>query len=262
MQKTDCGVVARARVGWRRYLYLGQGPARQLLLGSLAAVAACQSNDAPIGASTREAAPDVVLGTARAALISNTTLTVVGDTFIRQGIPNQNEGDEDILSVQIGSVHRSLLFFDTPALLAAVGTGTLVSARIDLFISANNGGWGSGRALGIHSLRQASVENSATWSCAVDTNSSNGFADCAAGASWNMNASNATAPFVLTPTATSQIVNGTNGVVSFDVTTSRKTCWRSWLAATRATAGSSRRWMRRPRAPCFLRRASRALRRA
>jgi YD repeat-containing protein len=219
MQKTDCGVVARARVGWRRYLYLGHGPARQLLLGSLAAVAAaCQSSDAPTSATTREAAPDVVLGTARAAVISNTTLTVAGDTFIRQGIPNRNDGGEDILSVQIGSVHRSLLFFDTPALLAAVGTGTLVSARIDLFISANNGGWGSGRALGVHSLRQASVENSATWSCAVDTNVNNGSADCAAGGSWNMNATNATAPFVLTATSTSQIVNGTNGVVSFDVT--------------------------------------------
>ena len=83
MQKIDCGVVARARVGWRRYLYLGQGPARQLLLGSVAAVAAaCQSSDAPLSASTREAAPDVVLGTARAAVISNTTLTVVGDTPI------------------------------------------------------------------------------------------------------------------------------------------------------------------------------------
>jgi YD repeat-containing protein len=219
MQKTDCGVVARARIGWRRYLYLGQGPARQLLLGSLAAFsAACQSSDAPLSASSRETAPDVVLGTARAAVISNTTLTVVGDTFIRQGIANQNEGDEDILSVQIGSVHRSLLFFDTPALQAAVGTGTLVSARIDLFISANNGGWGSGRALGVHSLRQASAENAATWSCAIDTNVSNGSPDCAAGSSWNMNANNATAPFVLTPTSTTQIVNGTNGVVSFDVT--------------------------------------------
>lgn len=219
MQKTDCGVVARARVGWRRYLYLGQGPARQLLLGSLAAVvAACQSSDAPTSADTREATHEVVLGTTRAALISNSTLTVVGDTFIRQGIPNQNEGDENVLSVQLGSVHRSLLFFDTPALLAAVGTGTLVSARIDLFISANNGGWGSGRALGIHSLRQASNENSATWSCAVDTNTSNGTADCASGSAWNMNASNATAPFVIAPTSTTQIVNGTNGVVSFDVT--------------------------------------------
>lgn len=217
MQKNGCGVVARARVGWRRYLYLGQGPARQLLLGSLAALAACQSNDAPAEAVTLKTAP-VVLGTARAAVISNTTVTVSGDTFIRQGIANENEGDEDILSVQLGSVHRGLLYFDTPALISAVGSGALVSARIDLFISSNGGNWGPGRPIAVHSMRQASTENGATWSCAVDSNTSNGSADCTGGSAWNMAASNDSAPYVLTSTATAQIVNGTQGVISFDVT--------------------------------------------
>ncbi|HTV20792.1 MAG TPA: DNRLRE domain-containing protein, partial [Polyangiaceae bacterium] len=218
-------MVARVRVGWRRYLYLGpgflgQGPARQLLLGSLAAMAAaCQSNDAPRGElGDKSDKAEVVLGTARAAVISNTTLTVLGDTFIRQGIPNQNEGNENFLSVQMGSVHRTLLYFDTPALRAAVGNGTLVSARIDLFITSNGGGWGPGRPIAIHSLRQASGESGATWSCAVDTNTNNGSADCAPGSTWNMSANNSTVPFVTTPSATAQMVNGTQGVVSFDVT--------------------------------------------
>jgi len=219
MQESDRGVVARTRVGWRRNLCLGRGPARQLLLGSFTALAAgCQPSDVTPSAQSRGAKADVVLGTARAAVISNTTLNVVGDTFVRQGIPNQNEGTDSFLSVQIGSVHRTLLYFDMAALRDAVGSGTLISARIDLFITSNGGGWGPGRPIAIHSMRQASAENAATWSCAADANVSNGFADCAPGSSWNMGANNANAPYVLTATSTAQIVNGTQGVVGFDVT--------------------------------------------
>jgi YD repeat-containing protein len=223
MQNMSRGVVARSRAGWRRCRYLGHGPAMQLLLGSLAALAAgCESNDTPFQrgdevakASTSDNA--VVLGRSRAALVSNSVLQVVGDTYVRQGLPNENEGGDAELSVQTSSRHRSLLFFDAAAIQAAVGTGTLVSARIDLFISSNGGSWGPGRPIAIHALRQASSESAATWSCAVDANTSNQLADCSSANAWDMNASNVNLPFVLTPTGTAQIVNGTQGVISFDV---------------------------------------------
>jgi YD repeat-containing protein len=223
MQNKSRGVVARSRVGWRRSLYLGQGPAMQLLLGSLAALAAgCESNDTPFQRADNVGKPNtsdnaVVLGRSRAALVSNTVLQVVGDTFIRQGIPNINEGGDDELSVQTSSRHRSLLLFDTAAIQAAVGAGTLVSARIDLFISSNGGSWGAGRPIAIHALRQATSESAATWSCAADTNTGNQVADCSGANAWDMNASNENLPFVLTPTGTAQVVNGTQGVISFDV---------------------------------------------
>lgn len=223
MQNKSRGVVARARVGWRRCLYLGNGPAMKLLLGSLAALAAgCESNDTPFqrGDGLAKASGQdstIALGRSRAALVSNTVLEVVGDTFVRQGIPNANEGGDAGLSVQTSSRHRSLLFFDSAAIAAAVGSGTLVSARIDLFIASNGGSWGSGRPIAIHALRQASSENAATWSCAVDTNTSNQLADCSGASAWNMDATNVNLPFVLTPTATAQVVNGTQGVLSFDV---------------------------------------------
>jgi YD repeat-containing protein len=223
MQNKSRGVVARARAGWRRSLYLGNGPAMRLLLGSLAALAAgCESNDMPFERADKPAANTansaVALGTQRAALVSNTVLQVVGDTFIRAGLPNENEGGADVLSVQNSTRHRTLLFFDTPAISAAVGSGTLISARIDLFVDSNGGGWGPGRPIAIHALRQASGESTATWSCAVDTNTNNQLPNCTSSTAWNMDATNATLPFVLTATATAQVGNGTNGAISFDVT--------------------------------------------
>jgi YD repeat-containing protein len=196
----------------------------QVLLGALAVLASgCESKEMPLepadkAADTSTLASSAALGTRRAALVTNTVLQVLGDTFIRSGLPNENEGDADDLSVQTSSRHRTLLFFDTPAIVAAVGDGTLVSARIDLFIDSNGGGWGPGRPIAIHALRQASGESTATWSCAVDSNTNNQLADCTSNNAWNMNATNATLPFILTATATSQVANGTQGALSFDVT--------------------------------------------
>ena len=216
MQNHIRGAVSRKSTGWRRSFYLGHGPAMQVLLASMTAFAA--------GCSGRDAAPEttekgpVAIGTARAPMITNSVLEVVGDTFVRQATPDENEGALPILSVQTASRHRTLLFFDTEALRAAVGNGTVLSARIDLFIDSNLGGWGSGRAIAIHALRQPSSEAGATWSCAADANIQNQFTDCSGADAWNMSGSAAELPYVSTPTATAVIANGTLGVVSFDVT--------------------------------------------
>jgi YD repeat-containing protein len=120
--------------------------------------------------------------------------------------------------VQTSSRHRTLVFFDTAALEEAVGNGTVLAARIDLFVESNQGGWGAGRAIGIHALRQATSENGATWNCAIDADVQNTVADCSGDNVWNMSAANAALPYVSTPTSTAVIANGTLGVVSFDVT--------------------------------------------
>lgn len=191
----------------------GRGPALSLL-GALALAAGCGTEDPP----TSGAAAATPLGVARAALVTNSVFEVSGDTFVREGGPDENHGVSQELSVQTDSRHRTLLFFDVEAMKAAVGAGAVLSARIDLFISANPGGWGTGRAIAIHALRQASSEGAATWACASDADTGNLTPDCDAESAWNMSGSNAVAPFAPAFTSAAVIANGTLGVVSFNVT--------------------------------------------
>jgi YD repeat-containing protein len=216
MHNSIRGVAGSSATGWRRYLFLGQGPAQRALLASVAAfTAGCGASDAaPDGAE-----PTIIAhGQARSALVVNSVLEASGDTYVRQLFPNENEGTLTTLSVQTSSRHRTLVFFDTASLLEAVGNGTVLAARIDLFVESNQGGWGAGRAVGIHALRQAATENGATWNCAVDADTQNTLADCSGDNAWNMSAANAALPYASTPTSTAVIANGTLGVVSFDVT--------------------------------------------
>jgi YD repeat-containing protein len=175
-------------------------------------LAACSSS-----APNAEVTPVPALGQARKALITSTALTVAGDTFIRSGLSFRNEGSATRLQLQSDSTHRSLLFFDVPALRAAVGSGTLLSARIELTLASVGTNWGSGRSIGIHALRQQSREGGATWSCAIDANVFNQTADCSGATDWNMGSFSAP-PFAASPTATTVITSGQTGVVGFDVT--------------------------------------------
>src|SRR3954462_2412587 len=62
-------------------------------------------------AAPAAAAPSVAqiqLGTAQAALVSSTTLTAVGDTYVRSGPPDQNAGGDTVLSVQASGARRTL----------------------------------------------------------------------------------------------------------------------------------------------------------
>lgn len=216
MHNSTRGVAGSNKTGWRRYLYLGQGPARRALFASVAAfTAGCSAN----GAAPERAEPTLtLLGQTRSPIIVNSVLEASGDTYVRQLFPNENQGADTTLSVQTSGRHRSLVFFDTAALEEAVGSGTVLAARIDLFVESNQGGWGAGRAIGIHALRQPSTESGATWSCAIDSDVQNTLTDCSGDDVWNMSAANAALPYASTPTSTAVIANGTLGVVSFDVT--------------------------------------------
>jgi RHS repeat-associated protein len=152
--------------------------------------------------------------------LGSTTLTASGDTFVQSLISNRNRGGDTVLSIQALGKHRPLLFFEPPSIVAAVGSGTLVSARVVLTVASSGIGWGSsGRPVAIHRLLAASAEYQATWNCALDTNVNNLQADCTGSGIWNMNATSpAQQPWASPASATALIKNGQTGEVTFDVT--------------------------------------------
>ncbi|MGH7372575.1 MAG: DNRLRE domain-containing protein, partial [Candidatus Methylomirabilales bacterium] len=137
------------------------------------------------------------------------------DTYIRRLFPNQNQGDEAVLAVRALARNRPLVQFDQAQIAGAVGTGTLVSAKLRLTIVFNGNNWGpAGREVGLHRLTQAWTEAGATWNCPDDTNVANHRPDCT---QWDMG-EGAPDPFVPTPTAVVRHRNDQTGVVEWDVT--------------------------------------------
>jgi hypothetical protein len=139
------------------------------------------------------------------------TLQAAADTFLKSGSPNQNQGSEAILRVQSSGNNRALVKFDPAEILAAVGTGSLASARLELFIASNANNWGAtGRTVDLHRVAETWSEPGATWNCGIDTNPSNGAADCAS--PW------AGGRFLDEPVDTILHTNGLTGYIAFDVT--------------------------------------------
>jgi hypothetical protein len=71
-----------------------------------------------------------------------TTLTATGDTYLKGGSPNQNQGNETLLRLQSSGPNRSLVRFGQAEIEAAAG-GSLVSATLELYVQSNGGNWGS-----------------------------------------------------------------------------------------------------------------------
>ena len=148
----------------------------------------------------------------------DTTVPITADTYLRQGEPNQNFGTASILRVRPTGDHRALLRVDAVTLAATIGDATVVAARLELTITLNANNWGpSGREIALHRLTVPWTETGATWHCGVDSVPGNSQAECAAGTAWAMGPAGPT-PWALPPSATTTIVNGQSGVVSFDVT--------------------------------------------
>ena len=125
----------------------------------------------------------VALG-APAARAQTAVLAASGDTYLKSGSPNQSQGNETILRVQSSGHNRALVQFDPSAITAAVESGSLVSAHLELFIASNPGNWGpEGRTVDAHRLTELWSESGATWNCPVDANPANGSPDCLA--EWN-----------------------------------------------------------------------------
>lgn len=155
----------------------------------------------------------VLLLTVGAATVGAQTIAIPasGDTYLKSGSPNQNQGSEGVLRVQSSGHNRALVKFDPSAIAAAVGSGSLVSARLELSIASNPGNWGAeGRTVDAHRLTVAWTEPGATWNCPFDTNPANGSPDCAG--QWSGGA------FEEEPSDTVVHTSDLAGWIGFDVT--------------------------------------------
>ena len=139
------------------------------------------------------------------------TLQSAADTYLRSGSPNQNQGSDTFLRIQQSGNNRSLVRFDSAAIFAAVGNGSLAGARLELYIQSNSNNWGAeGRTVDAHRLAANWSESGATWNCGIDANLGNGNADCTA--QW------AGGQFAEEPSDTVLHTNGLTGWIHFDVT--------------------------------------------
>ena len=148
------------------------------------------------------------------------TLAPAADTYIRSGNPNQNQGTEPILRVRPDGDNRALIRFAQADLAAAVASGTLTEARLELTIATNFDNWGpSGRTLDLHRLTQTWTEPGATWNCGDDLRPGS--------TAWAMDGPGAR-PWVPATTAVVLMSNGMRDVVTLDVTADVA----AWLGGT------------------------------
>jgi len=175
-------------------------------------------DEAPHQARQRPVRPATVLGGALlvalgvpAGLPAQTvTLQASADTTIKLGSPNQSFGAQKTLVLKEGG-SRVLVNFDPAAIAAAVGSGSLASAQLQLYIGTNAANWGpTGRTVDAYRVDAAWVERAATWNCADDTNLANAAADCPAPWSGGTTEDDASDTVVVT--------NASSGWIQFDVT--------------------------------------------
>jgi hypothetical protein len=143
------------------------------------------------------------------------TLACVGDTYVRQGHPNQNQGAETYMRVRANGHNRALVAFDQGAIEDAVGGTPVVSAKLRLYIVDNRDNWGDGRMVSVHRMTTRWTEEAATWNCPDDQDLGNGKPD---GDEWAMNGGGSGWPFLITPTGSVLHTEGLLGWIEFDVT--------------------------------------------
>jgi hypothetical protein len=145
------------------------------------------------------------------------TIDCAGDTFIKDAYPNKNFGDETYLRVNCTGRNRALVQFDEDDIEDAVGSMTLDSATLRLYIEDNTNNWGSeGRDVGAHLMKVAWTEMGATWNSPDDQDTSNRKVD---GDSWTMGKKDSSLwPFEATATDVVRFTNQLTGWVEWDVT--------------------------------------------
>lgn len=153
-------------------------------------------------------------------------VSLLADSFLREGHPNQNEGANPFLVLRKQGSTRPVVQFDLSAIsLAGLTKATLVMS----IASTPSSSWGNaGRPIEVRRLLQSWTEGNGkdvdvpesestrgsgdgiTWSCAIDSNITNHQQNCAT--DWNGGSlATRTAPTV-------NVVNGMTGEISFDVT--------------------------------------------
>jgi hypothetical protein len=160
------------------------------------------------------------------------TFDAFEDTYIRSGQSNRNLGGGTFLRVRSSGKNRALVKFDQAELQSTIGSGEILSARLQLMITDNGNNWGTeGRTVDIHRLIADWVEGNgteddrgigpgATWNCAIDSLIENRTKDCSGSTEWEMGRPNdpSVHPWVEMATDTQTITNNQTGVVEYDIT--------------------------------------------
>lgn len=191
------------------------GESDAIAITSNGAVAAYFSYATNSVANDTNGQPDIFVTTNSGFGPFTQTFGSVGDTYLKEGQPNKNQGDEAILRIRQSGQNRSLVQFDQSAISSFVGSRSVTSATLRVYISLNSNNWGaSGRDVGVHRITSPWAELGATWNCPDDTNTGNNVPD---GVQWEMNNSSFW-PFVSTASDTVLHTNGLVGWIEFDVT--------------------------------------------
>ncbi len=121
------------------------------------------------------------------------SLTATGDSFLRQGAKDRNEGANPMLRIRKSGKNRSVVKFDEQSIS---GFGAITKATLRLHVRDTGNNWGSGRTVDAHALnvefsegngKNAGVPNSestrgtgegTTWKCAIDSDISNQQTNC------------------------------------------------------------------------------------
>lgn len=149
--------------------------------------------------------------TVAAVTSATTSVPALADTTLRQHQANQNRGQDEQLRLGWSQGSRALVYFDPAAIAAAVGSGTLVSAHLELWVEGTGESWPTGtQHVGAHRVTVAWTEAGATWNCAIDTRPSGNQADC--DPLWSGGT------FVAQSAASAPHTQQTRGLVRFDVT--------------------------------------------
>jgi hypothetical protein len=151
------------------------------------------------------------------ALLDSTGLAAAGDNFTWQDHPNVNTGLATELRTGVASKGRAFVRWTQATIDSVVGTGTLVSARLDITINSSSSWSGSGGQLSIHRVTKNWTELGGTANCAIDTNTGNDVADCSDATAWVLN-NPSVAPWKAAATDSLGVTNGQTGKISFNVT--------------------------------------------
>ncbi|HVR09516.1 MAG TPA: hypothetical protein VMW75_15840, partial [Thermoanaerobaculia bacterium] len=112
----------------------------------------------PVRPATVLAGVLLALGVPAGLPAQTVTLQASADTTIKLGSPNQSFSAQKTLVLKEGG-SRVLVNFDPAAIAAAVGSGSLASAQLQLYIGTNAANWGpTGRTVDAYRVDAAWVE--------------------------------------------------------------------------------------------------------
>jgi len=126
-----------------------------------------------------------------------TSFSPVADTYIDANAPDINHGADQLLRLRARGKNRALIRFDQSAIKNAIGSSTIVSARLAFPVVKNWKNWTMPGLLALHRVTAAWTEVGATWNTENSTDGT---------------------PWVVAPSATTTISNDVTSTLSFDVT--------------------------------------------